>query len=99
MVTFSPSRRSPTGSRPNGPPVNISPTSQPPLGIAHFTTIDVEPLAFVEMAARVGYTTVGLRLYPAFPGAPFYQIPVGSALMRSMRARLADAGLSVYDIE
>jgi sugar phosphate isomerase/epimerase len=79
--------------------VNITPTLLPPLGIAHFTTIDVEPLAFVEMAARVGYATVGLRLYPAFPGAPFYEIPVASALMRSMRARLANTGLSVYDIE
>jgi hypothetical protein len=79
--------------------VNITPTLLPALGIAHFTTIDVEPLAFVEMAARIGYATVGLRLHPAFPGAPFYEIPVGSALMRSMRARLANTGLSVYDIE
>jgi sugar phosphate isomerase/epimerase len=71
----------------------------PPLGIAHFTTINVEPLSFVEMAARIGYSAVGLRLNPAFPGAPFYQVPVGSALMRSLRARLAETGLAVYDIE
>jgi len=31
--------------------LNISPGLPPPLGIAHFTTIDVEPPAFVEMAA------------------------------------------------
>ena len=71
----------------------------PPLGIAHFTAIDVEPLSFVEMAARIGYSAVGLRLNPAFPGAPFYQIPAGTALMRSLRTRLADTGVSVYDIE
>lgn len=71
----------------------------PPLGIAHFTAISVEPLSFVEMAARTGYSSVGLRLHPAFPGAPFYQIPVASALMRSLRARLADTGLCVHDIE
>jgi hypothetical protein len=76
--------------------MKLSLLSPPPLGIAQFTAINVEPWSFVEMAA---YSAVGLRLNPAFPGAPFYQIPVGSALMRSLRNRLADTGLSVYDIE
>ncbi len=84
---------------PKAIPVRLSPESPPPLGIAHFTTIDVEPLDLVEMAARIGYASVGLRLHPAFPGAPFYKIPVGTELMRSMRARLADTGISIYDIE
>jgi len=71
----------------------------PQLGIAHFTTIGVEPLDYVAMAARVGYSTVGLRLYPAFPGAPFYEIPPGSPVMRAVQSQLANTGLSVYDIE
>jgi sugar phosphate isomerase/epimerase len=79
--------------------MKISPSSLASIGIAHFTTIGVEPMDYVAMASRVGYGKVGLRLYPAFPGAPFYEIPAGSALMRSMRALLADTGLSVYDIE
>lgn len=69
------------------------------VGIAHFTTIGVEPMAYVAMAARVGYGKVGLRLHPAFPGAPFYEIPVASQLMKDMKAQLVDTGLSVYDIE
>lgn len=79
--------------------MTVSPTALPPLGIAHFTTISVEPLDYAAMAARIGYAKVGLRLYPAFPGAPYYEIPVGSGLMKSMRTLLADTGLSVYDIE
>ncbi|WNJ90483.1 sugar phosphate isomerase/epimerase [Bosea sp. 685] len=76
-----------------------SSASPPPLGIAHFTTIDVAPLDFVALAAKIGYATVGLRLHPAFPGAPFYEIRPGSALMASMRALLANTGLRVHDIE
>src|SRR5918912_1211545 len=71
----------------------------PPLGLAHFTAIDVPPLELVSLAARAGYAAIGLRLYPAFPGAPFYEIPAGSAASREMRERLRGEGVRVYDIE
>jgi sugar phosphate isomerase/epimerase len=79
--------------------MRISAQSLPPLGIAHFTVIDVEPMALVDMAARIGYAAVGLRLHPAFPGAPYYRIPTGGQQMRAMRDRLADTGVRVHDIE
>jgi sugar phosphate isomerase/epimerase len=75
------------------------PSAQPPLGIAHFTAIEVPPLDFVALAGSVGFSTVGLRLHPAFPGAPFYEIRPGSAQMRSIRTLLAQTGLHVHDIE
>jgi sugar phosphate isomerase/epimerase len=71
----------------------------PPLGLTHFTAIGVPPIELVGLAARTGYASIGLRLYPAFPGAPFYEIPVGSAGSREMRSRLSGEGISVYDIE
>jgi sugar phosphate isomerase/epimerase len=71
----------------------------PPLGIAHFTVIEVPPLDLVTLAARTGYAFVGLRLHPAFPGAPTYEIPPGSRDMRETRRRLSEEGVVVRDIE
>lgn len=79
--------------------MRLDPNHLPGLGVAHFTAIDVEPLAFATMAAEAGFAAIGLRLHPAFPGAPFYEIPTGSSLMRDMRRRLDETGLRVYDIE
>jgi sugar phosphate isomerase/epimerase len=71
----------------------------PPLGLAHFTVLEVPPLELISLAARIGYASVGLRLHPAFPGAPFYTIPTGSSAMREMKERMQGEGVSVYDIE
>lgn len=70
-----------------------------PLGLAHFTCIGVPPVDLVRLAARAGCAAVGLRLYPAFPGAPFYELPTGSDAFRAMRRALADEGMRVHDIE
>jgi len=71
----------------------------PPLGIAHFSCIDVPPLEFVRLSGEIGYAAVGLRLHPAFQGAPFYSLRSGSAEMRSVKVALQQAGIAVYDIE
>lgn len=71
----------------------------PPLGIAHFSCIDMRPADFVRLAGQVGYASVGLRLYPAFTGAPFYTLPPGSAEMRQTKDALRQAGIRVHDIE
>ena len=69
------------------------------LGVAHFSAIDVEPAKFVSLAAAAGFASVGLRLHPAFPGAPYYELPAGSDVARDVKTRLDGEGISLYDIE
>jgi sugar phosphate isomerase/epimerase len=73
--------------------------AMPPLGLAHFSVIQVPPLELVGLAARCGYSSIGLRLHPAFPGAPYYEVRAGSTTSKEMHKRLSDAGIRVYDIE
>lgn len=70
-----------------------------PLGVAHFSAIEIEPAQFISLAAKTGFSSVGLRLHPAFAGAPSYELPVGSAAARDVKARLDGEGISLYDIE
>lgn len=69
------------------------------LGLAHFTVLELPPLDLLKLAAGMGYASVGLRLHPAFPGAPYYEIAPGSEQMREMRRRIEGDGIGVYDIE
>ncbi|SNR26284.1 sugar phosphate isomerase/epimerase [Paracoccus sediminis] len=70
-----------------------------PVGLAHFSAIELGPAELVSAAARAGFAAVGLRLFPAFPGAPCYAVPQGSRAARDLRRRLDDTGLAVHDIE
>lgn len=72
---------------------------QRPIGLAHFSAIGVEPAEFVTRAAAAGFGAVGFRLFPAFPGAPYYTLRAGGAAAREVRLRLDDTGLLLHDIE
>lgn len=71
----------------------------PTLGLAHFTVLEVPPLELVSLAARVGYGAIGLRMHPAFPGSPFYELPAGTTASKQMQRRLKDEGIQLYDVE
>lgn len=70
-----------------------------PIGLAHFSAIGLSPAELVSAAAQAGFDAVGLRLFPAFPGAPCYAVPQGSDAARDLLGRLDDTGLEVFDIE
>src|SRR5436305_14963226 len=84
-ITSSTTTRSKRDQRRN---TDVDLSKDPPLGLAHFTVLEVPPLDLVLLAADIGYADIGLRLHPAFPGSPFYEVPAGSAVSREMQRRM-----------
>lgn len=67
--------------------------------LAHLTVLSLTPPQVVEVAARSGYRYVGLRLTRVTPAEPLYDLAHDRALMKETKARLADTGIEVLDIE
>lgn len=67
--------------------------------LAHLSALSLPPPRLVEVAARAGYRYVGLRLNRVTPAEPLYALADDRALMRETKARLADTGIAVLDIE
>lgn len=70
-----------------------------PIGVAHFSAISLPPSDFARAAAAAGFSRIGLRLHPAFSGAPYYALPVGSSAAKELKALLNGEALEVFDIE
>ena len=56
------------------------------------------PLELVELAARAGFASIGLRTSPASPGGVVYPLRT-AAEQAEMRRRLADNGVKVLEVE
>jgi sugar phosphate isomerase/epimerase len=69
-----------------------------PLSLAHLSELDVPPLALVELAARAGFASIGLRTSPASPGSVVYPLST-AAEQAAMRKRLADCGMMIAEVE
>ena len=67
--------------------------------LAHLSALSLSPPRLVEVAARAGYRYVGLRLNRVTPNEPLYALAEDRALMKETKARLADTGVAVLDIE
>ncbi|HET7764681.1 MAG TPA: sugar phosphate isomerase/epimerase [Burkholderiales bacterium] len=67
--------------------------------LAHLTALSLSPPRLVEVAARAGYKYVGLRLNRVTPDEPLYALAEDRVLMAETKARLADSGVAVLDIE
>ena len=69
-----------------------------PLSIAHLSLLDVAPPDLVDLAARAGLASVGVRVTAAAPGGIEYPLTDAAAL-RDMRQRMAATGVSVLYVE
>jgi sugar phosphate isomerase/epimerase len=67
--------------------------------LAHLTVLSLTPPQVVEVAARSGYRYVGLRLTRVTSDEVLYDLAHDRALMRETKARLANTGVDVLDVE
>ena len=70
-----------------------------PLGLGHFTFLDLPPADLMRLAADTGFNFVGLRLFPIAPGELAYDLTEGSADWTEVSAIMAGEGIGIYDIE
>ncbi|MFT3691165.1 sugar phosphate isomerase/epimerase family protein [Paenirhodobacter sp.] len=71
-----------------------------PISLAFLTTFELGPVEAVKTASAAGYDMVGLRLLPAATsGEPDYPLLTDDALLREVRAALADTGVRLGDME
>jgi sugar phosphate isomerase/epimerase len=71
----------------------------PEFSLAHLTTLSLAPPQMVRVAARCGYSAVGLRLIQVTPESPGYPLMTDLATLRETRRAMADTGVRVNDIE
>jgi len=67
--------------------------------LAHLTALSLPPQRLVETAARAGYRYVGLRLTRVTLDEVLHPLITDRAMMNETKARLADTGVGVLDIE
>jgi sugar phosphate isomerase/epimerase len=69
------------------------------LSLAHLTVLSLPPPAMIRLAARLGYSHVGLRLIAVTETSPGYPLMDDPAMLRETKAALRETGIGVLDIE
>jgi sugar phosphate isomerase/epimerase len=67
--------------------------------LAHLTVLALPPVRMIEVAARAGYTYVGLRLTRVTRTEILYPLITNRALMNETKTVLSATGVSVWDVE
>jgi sugar phosphate isomerase/epimerase len=69
------------------------------ISLAALTVLELAPPDMVSCAAEAGFSHVGIRLLPATPTEPQYDLVGDTPLTRDIARRLADTGVQVLDVE
>ena len=67
--------------------------------LAHLTVLQSTPPEMVEIAAETGYDYVSIRMTAVTAGERTYPLMDDRNMMKEMKARMADTGVRVLDIE
>ena len=67
--------------------------------LAHLTALSLAPPRMIEVAADAGYQYVSLRINRVTLDEPLYDVANDRGLMKETKARLADTGVKVCDVE
>ncbi|MDR6436726.1 sugar phosphate isomerase/epimerase [Paenarthrobacter nicotinovorans] len=69
------------------------------IGLAHLSALHLSPPQLVDAAADAGFTSVGVRVFPATTGESTYPMAAGSVMSARTLDRLAARGVAVRDVE
>ncbi|MFE4544445.1 sugar phosphate isomerase/epimerase family protein [Arthrobacter sp. NPDC056727] len=70
-----------------------------PLGLAQLSLLNTAPPQLVAIAAEAGFDFIGARVRAVTPTERPYDLQPGSPMLKETLARMADAGVTVRDIE
>jgi sugar phosphate isomerase/epimerase len=67
--------------------------------LAYLTSVPLAPPDAVELANKLGYQAIGVRIAPAAPGGDFSPLATDTAMLRETIRRIDDTGVPVFDVE
>ncbi|MBA1288175.1 sugar phosphate isomerase/epimerase family protein [Pseudomonas japonica] len=73
--------------------------TQRSFSLAALTVLELSPVAMIEVAARAGYSHVGLRTEPATAEEHHFPLLADTGLRQATLKQLRDSGIKVLDIE
>lgn len=72
---------------------------KPTFAMACLTALNLNPPQALTVAAKLGYSGIGIRLLPAGPGGVAYPLMENTALLKETLSCMADTGVKVSDLE